>query len=109
MRRFDLLKSVALITQYSKTPTLFVVPAKSRFNSFSELVAYAKKHPKKLNYGSVGTGGLEHLWVTMLGQAMGADFTHIPFKGMPDALTALAQGELDFVPCVMSAALPFVQ
>ncbi|WP_417284136.1 tripartite tricarboxylate transporter substrate binding protein [Comamonas sp.] len=109
MKRYDMLKSLALVTQYSKTPTLFVVPAQSRFKTFAELIAFAKKNPGKLNFGSVGTGGLEHLWVTMLGRSTGAEFTHIPFKGMPDAITALAQGELDFVPCVMSSALPFVQ
>lgn len=109
MKRYDMLKSLALVTQYSKTPTLFVVPAQSRFRTFSELIAFAKKNPGKLNFGSVGTGGLEHLWVTMLGRSMGVEFTHIPFKGMPDAITALAQGALDFVPCVMSSALPFVQ
>lgn len=109
MKRYDMLKSLALVTQYSKTPTLFVVSAQSRFRTFSELIAFAKKNPGKLNFGSVGTGGLEHLWVTMLGRSMGVEFTHIPFKGMPDAIIALAQGALDFVPCVMSSALPFVQ
>ncbi|MFS2050708.1 Bug family tripartite tricarboxylate transporter substrate binding protein [Variovorax sp. Varisp41] len=109
MKRYDMLKSLAPVSQYSKTPTLFVVPARSRFGSFSELLAFAAANPGRLNYGSVGTGGLEHLWVTMLGRTTGAGFTHIPFKGMPDAITALVQGELDFVPCVMSSALPFVQ
>ncbi|GAB2461520.1 tripartite tricarboxylate transporter substrate binding protein [Comamonas humi] len=109
MKRYDLLKSLALITQYSKTPTLFVVPAKSRFKSLAELLDFAKKNPGKLNYGSVGTGGLEHLWVTMLSRSLGVEFTHVPYKGMPDALTALMQGELDFVPAVMSSALPFVK
>lgn len=109
MRRYDMLKSLAPVSQYSRTPTLFVVPAQSKFGSFAELTAFARKNPGKLNYGSVGTGGLEHLWTTMLGQAMGLAFTHVPFKGMPDAITALMQGELDFVPCVLSAALPFVQ
>ncbi|WP_052224066.1 Bug family tripartite tricarboxylate transporter substrate binding protein [Comamonas testosteroni] len=109
MKRYDMLKSLALVTQYSNTPTLFVVPSQSRFRTLSELIEFASKYPGKLNFGSVGTGGLEHLWVTMLGRSMGVELTHIPFKGMPDAITALAQGALDFVPCVMSSALPFVQ
>ena len=109
MKRIDMLKSLALISQFSTLPTLMVVPAKSPFSNFAELLAFAKKNPGKLNYGSVGTGGLEHLWMTMLSQKTGQEFTHIPFKGMPDAMTALVQGELDFVPCVMSVALPFVR
>lgn len=109
MKRYDMLKSLAPITQSSNTATLFVVSAQSRFKTLTELIAFAKNNPGKLNYGSVGTGGLEHLWVTMLGRTIGAEFTHIPFKGMPDAITALVQAELDFVPCVMSSALPFVQ
>lgn len=109
LQRYDMLKSLAPISQTGQTPVLFVVSAKSRFGSISELISFAKANPGKLNFGSVGAGGLEHLWVAMFSRAMGIEVTHIPFKGMPDAITALAQGELDFVPCVMSVAAPFVE
>lgn len=109
IKRFDLLRSLSLITCIGRTPTLFVVPAQSRFRSIKELIVHAGAHPGALRYGSVGVGTLEHLWTTEFSRRAGIEATHVPFKGMPDALTALMQGEIDFVPAVYPAALPFVQ
>ncbi len=81
LQRYDMLKSLTPISQYGKTPVLFVVPARSRFGSLSDLIGFAKANPGKLNFGSVGTGGLEHLWVTMFSRSMGIEVTHVPFKG----------------------------
>lgn len=108
-QRFDLLKSVVPITKVGITPVLFVVPTGSKFGSIKEMVAYAKANPGKLNYGSVGIGTLEHLWVTLFSKAAGIEMTHVPFKGMPDAMTSLVRGDLDFVPAVYPQAYPFVE
>lgn len=109
MKRFDLLKSLTPITQVGLTPSLLVVSAKSSFSSMAELVAYGKANPGKLNFGSVGIGSLEHLWVSTFSRATGIEVTHVPFKGIPDALMALAQGEIQFVPAVLPAASPFIE
>ena len=108
-QRYDLLKSLVPITKVGITPVLMAVPKSSKFKSLKELVAYAKANPGKLNYGSVGIGTLEHLWTTLFAKAAGIEVTHIPFKGMPDAMTALVRGELDFVPAVYPQAQPFVE
>lgn len=109
MKKFDLLKSLTPVTIVGRTPCLLVVSGKSNFSSMADLIAFSKANPGKLNFGSVGIGSLEHLWVTMFSKAVGIEVTHIPFKGMPDALTALAQGEVHFIPAVYPAAAPFVQ
>jgi len=109
MKRYDMLKSLTPVTLAGRTPCLLVVAANSKFNSMAELIAFAKANPGKLNFGSVGIGSLEHLWVATFAKTLGIEVTHIPFKGMPDALTALAQGELHFIPAVYPAAAPFVQ
>lgn len=108
-KRYDMRKSLIPVTKVGITPVLFVVPGQSRFKSLKELVEHCKANPGKINFGSVGIGTLEHLWVTLFSKAVGITVTHIPFKGMPDAMTALVRGELDFVPAVYSQAQPFVE
>ena len=97
------------ITQGGITPVLLAVPAQSKFKTLKEMIAYAKANPGKLNFGSVGIGTLEHLWTVLFAKIVGVEVTHIPFKGMPDAMTALVRGELDFVPAVYPQARQFIE
>ena len=53
------------------------VPAKS----VKELVAYAKANPGKLNFGSSGTGGLQHLSGELFNHLAGVKMVHVPYKG----------------------------
>ena len=74
------------------------VPAKN----VRELVALAKKNPGKLNYSSSGTGGNNHFSGALFASAAGIKLTHIPYKGISQAMTALAAGEVEI--CIASAA-----
>jgi len=71
-----------------------------------ELVALAKKNPGKLNYGSSGTGGNNHFSGALFGSAAGVKLTHIPYKGIAPAVTALASGEVEIVIASQAALLP---
>lgn len=107
--RINLADSLIPVSTTGITPCQLVVPASSPFRTPADLIEYGRKNPGKLNYGSVGVGTLEHLWCTLFGQTMGFEATHVPFKGMPDAITALVQGELHFIPSVFSISNPHVQ
>jgi tripartite-type tricarboxylate transporter receptor subunit TctC len=78
------------------------VPAKT----VAELVAYAKKNPGKLNFGSAGTGGSTHLAGEMFRQMAGIDMVHIPYKGMAPALTDLISGNIQVLFDSVGTALP---
>ncbi|MEK7875092.1 MAG: tripartite tricarboxylate transporter substrate-binding protein, partial [Pseudomonadota bacterium] len=67
-----------------------------------ELVALAKKNPGKLNYSSSGAGGNNHFAGALFASAAGISLTHIPYKGISMAMTALASGEVEIV--IASAA-----
>jgi tripartite-type tricarboxylate transporter receptor subunit TctC len=62
--------------------------------SLAELIAYAKERPGKLNYASVGPGGLQHLGIALLAQRAGIDIVHIPYNGTL-AASALMSGDVD--------------
>jgi tripartite-type tricarboxylate transporter receptor subunit TctC len=62
--------------------------------SLGEFITYAKERPGKLNYASVGPGGLQHLGIALLAQRAGIDMVHVPFNGTM-AVSALMSGEVD--------------
>ena len=61
----------------------------------NELIAYAKKNPGKLNYGSTGSGSSNHLSMELLMSMTGIKLTHVPYKGSAPAVAALMAGEID--------------
>ena len=50
-----------------------------------------------LNYSSSGTGGNNHFSGALFAAAAGIKLTHIPYKGIAPAVTALAAGEVELV------------
>jgi len=57
--------------------------------TLSELVAYAKQHPKTLSYGTAGVGTIPHLAMEMLNSQAQLDMQHIPYNSELQAVTAL--------------------
>ena len=86
-----------------------VVPAASPFNTLADLVAYAKAHPGKLNYGSGGRGITANLAMEMLKKAAGADIVHVPYKGSSAALTDLIGSQIDVMMDAGGLVLPQVR
>lgn len=109
LKKIDLLKNLTPISIMGTMPTVLVVPASSPIKSAKELIASGSAKSGSLNYGSVGIGSLEHLWSSNFSKRHGLDAVHVPFKGMPDAATALASGEIQFLPLILAVALPFIQ
>ena len=66
-----------------------------RWKTLDEFVAYAKKNPSKLNYGSAGNGTISYFAMELVRLAYGLEITHIPFQGTAPAKTALLGGHVD--------------
>jgi tripartite-type tricarboxylate transporter receptor subunit TctC len=73
-----------------------VVGAAVPARSVDELVALARAHPGKLNYGSIGPGSTGHMLGEMLRRAAGIDIVHVPYKGAGPGVTALLAGDVQF-------------
>ena len=54
--------------------------------SVKELIDYAKKNPGKLNYGSVGAGGVNHLAFAWFNTMNGLEMQHVLYKGLVQGL-----------------------
>src|SRR5207302_6044629 len=69
--------------------------------SVKALIEYAKAHPGKLNYASVGNGSSSQLTMELLKATAGIDIVHVPFNGSPPAVTATTQGDTQMMFAVM--------
>jgi tripartite-type tricarboxylate transporter receptor subunit TctC len=75
----------------------------------SELIAYAKANPGKVNFGSSGTGTPLHLGGELFNVQAGTDITHVPYKGAAPALTDVLGGQIQTAMIGTPAALPYVK
>jgi len=71
-----------------------VVKSDSPFNSFRDLLDYARAHPGKMSFGSTGTGTSPHLLMEEVAMKTGVEFLHVPFKGSGDSTQALLGGHV---------------
>ncbi len=90
----------APITQMLRVPNVLVMNAETaarlRIHSLKDLIAYARAHPAKLNYGSGGNGSAGHLAGEMFKAQAGIFALHIPYNGGNPAQLALLSGQVDF-------------
>lgn len=97
---FDAGKDFAPITQMVRVPNVLVInadtAARLKITTLADLIAYAKKNPGKLNYGSGGNGSAGHLAGEMFKQGAGLFAVHIPYNGGNPAQLALISGQVDF-------------
>ena len=93
---YDPLKDFAPIALVARVPIVLVVSSAVPARSVAELVTFARAHPGKLNYGSIGTGSTQHLLGEMLRRLAGIDVVHVPYKGAAPGVTALLAGEVQF-------------
>jgi tripartite-type tricarboxylate transporter receptor subunit TctC len=106
---FDIRRDLAPVTRIGYGTIALVVPASSRANSVSQLVALAKAEPGRLTFASSGTGALIHLTGEMFKQAAGIDLTHIPYKGTTQILPDLLDGRIDLTIDSLPAYLPHIR
>lgn len=106
---FNVMEDFAFITRISEAPFFLTVPADLPVKSASELVAYAKANPGKLNFGSFGIGSTPHILGETLVLSVGAPMTHVPFKGTGDLIAAHLSGQIHVNFDVMQPLLPHIQ
>lgn len=103
---FDPGKAIIAVGMTARAPMLVAVHPSVPAKNIRELVALAKKNPNKLNYGSSGSGGNNHFSGALFAAAAGVKMQHVPYKGISNAVTAIASGEIEIVISSSSALLP---
>ena len=106
---YDTQKDLAGVTQLFNMQLAIVARPDAPFNNLKELIAYARSHPGRLNYGTPGAGSTTHLGAELLKREAGFDMQHVALKGSAPAHTELLGGRLDLVVDPLLSVLPFVQ
>jgi len=89
---YDVDKDFVPVTLLAKVPNVFVIHPDVPAKNFQEFVAYAKKNPGLLNYGSAGNASAGHLAMEYLKLVTGMFMTHIPYRGTGPQLADLLAG-----------------
>jgi tripartite-type tricarboxylate transporter receptor subunit TctC len=101
---YDTLKDLAPIALVAGTPVMIGAHPDFPARSFQELIAYARANDGKVNFTSCGMASPQHLAGEMLASQAGIKWTHVPYKGCGDALTAVLGGT---VPVFISTVAHF--
>jgi tripartite-type tricarboxylate transporter receptor subunit TctC len=73
----------------------FVVKPDFPANTMEEWIAYARKNPGKLSYGSPGIGTFQHLVAEVVKARTGTFMLHIPYRGGANIMTDVVAGQID--------------
>ena len=94
---YDAIKSFTPVALLAKGPMLVTVANDSPLKSIGDLVSKAKADPGKLNYGTSGTGSINHFATELFSDAADIKLTHIPYKGMGPATNDLIGGTIQIL------------
>jgi tripartite-type tricarboxylate transporter receptor subunit TctC len=103
--KYDTRTDFTPLAQVAAVPNVLVTHPSFAPKTVQELVAYAKANPGKVNFGSAGSGGANHLSGELFKSMASVDMVHVPYKGAAPALNDLLGGQIpmmfDSVPGVL--------
>ena len=91
---FDPVADFAGITIVANAPFAMVVTPDQPVKTLADFLAVARANPGKLNFSSAGVTSTTFLAAEVLRQAANLQMVHVPFKGVPEALTAVIRGDV---------------
>jgi tripartite-type tricarboxylate transporter receptor subunit TctC len=97
------------ISLLASAPQMLVVTPSVAANDFKGLMAWLKRNPGRLSYGSVGSGSASHLTMELLKSDAGVFIVHIPYRGFPPAVTDMLSGNIQAMFAIIPAVLPQVR
>ena len=103
---YDPVKDFAAVSRLVNANLMLVARPDFPAGTVRELVDHAKKNPGKLNYGSVGAGGVNHLAMAWFNTLNGLDMQHVPYKGLVQGLQDIMTSRLDVMFAVIGGAAP---
>ena len=106
---YDTLKDFAGVSRIANVPSILVVSPALGVKSVKDLVALARSKPKQLNFSSPGVGSANHLAGELFKTLAGIDAVHVPYKGIPEAMTAVVSGDIQFNFSPVVNVLPLIR
>ena len=106
---FDTLKDLAPIMLVGKSPMVITAHPSFPYKTFAEVLRLAKQKPGVVTYGTIGSGSLAHLAITLITNRTKTDLTHIPYKGGGPLVVNAIGGHVPVAIASLSLLSPSIQ
>ena len=107
-RRYDAVNDFTPVTLFSEQPMVLEVRKDLPASTLPEFAALLKRNGAKMQYGSAGAGTTTHLACALLNSIIGAEVTHVPYRGSAPASNDLIGGQIDYLCGNLGAATPLI-
>ena len=106
---FDTVKDLAPVMLIATSPNAIVTNASRPYRSFADVIKAAKARPDTVTYGSIGSGSLGHLTLTLVQQTGGFKIVHVPYKGGGPMTVDALGGNVDLAIGTVALLTPHVK
>ncbi|GAA4349032.1 tripartite tricarboxylate transporter substrate binding protein [Variovorax defluvii] len=106
---YDTEKDFAGLALIAKSPSVVAVPGDHPAQTLEDLIRMGKQKPGSLTYGSAGVGAATHLAGEYFRTEAGLQMVHVPYKGVQEAVSAVAGKQLDLAFPPIALALPLIR
>ena len=106
---YDPGKDFTPVTQLNSQPNVIVVAPSFAAKTVKDLIAMAKAKPGELTFASPGAGSAPHLSAEMFQRAAGVNMIHVPYKGIPPAVTDILGGRVSMLFTTTISAAPHIK
>jgi tripartite-type tricarboxylate transporter receptor subunit TctC len=103
---FDAERDFAPVTLLGYPQSVLVASTRAPFDGFAGMIAYAKAHPGRIDFGTFGEGGISHQLLEAIQQGAGVKMTNVPYKGTGPAIQAALAGEVDLALSTLPVVAP---
>ena len=105
---YDVNKDFRMVILTNISPNVIAITPALPVNSVADLIAYAKRNPDQLMFGTSGSGGTMHLSMELFKLMTGTRMVHVPYKGMQQVITEIIGGRLQLMSDNVTSVLPHV-
>ena len=106
---YDVIRDLQCVSVVGSSPLVLAANPSLPVKDLAQLIEYAIANPGKLNFASAGIGTTPHMAGELLKLRIGAQMTHVPYKGMGAAMADLVSGRVQVSFGSITAALPFLR
>lgn len=97
------------VATLAQTPFVIMVSPSLKIDSLAALIDYAKRNLGKVNYGSAGLGSINHIVTELFMRETGVDLSHVPYKGVGDAVAGMLTGSIEFLIISVPGGAPHIK
>jgi tripartite-type tricarboxylate transporter receptor subunit TctC len=108
-RGYDHQRDFAPISRIGMTPNVLIVHPSLPFRSTQDFIAYARRHPGELSYGTSGVGTSQHLTMEFLKLTARIQVVHVAYKGAAQSMSDVTGGQIPASVQSAPAVLPSIQ